>query len=183
MVQWGARQRRLTRPPLRRRPDHDANRIMLEAVLRRRGYTTLHAPDGSAAVTLAEERRFDVILMVRAEWGIDSARVDRRMLTWKRSGGELRPDSDGTVGSRDCYLGRTHAHTHAAPTQASWNAQTYRYERTFTPTHHAGVGFAQFKRRKEGESTRSGGGENCCLTEFSCLQDCNMPVMDGWQVP
>ncbi len=64
------RQRRLTRPPLRRRPDHDANRVMLEAVLRRRGYTTLHAPDGSAAVTLAEERRFDLILMVRAERGL-----------------------------------------------------------------------------------------------------------------
>jgi DNA-binding response OmpR family regulator len=44
---------------------------MLETVLRRRGYTTLHAPDGSVAVKLAEERRFDLILMVRAELGME----------------------------------------------------------------------------------------------------------------
>ncbi len=93
---------------------------MLEAVLRRRGYTTLHAPDGRAAVTLAEERRFDLILMVRAGWGLGSAWVG--FLTrpeWTGGcllgSGELPPDADGAHEADGAEIGnlmldtRTHA--------------------------------------------------------------------------
>ncbi len=65
---------------------------MLETVLRRRGYTTLHAPDGSVAVALAEERRFDLILMVRARWGLEldtlsQAGVMRYMISMREVSG------------------------------------------------------------------------------------------------
>ena len=46
--------------------DHEANRLMLEALLRRRGYATARAADGRAAVDAAAARRYDAILMVRA---------------------------------------------------------------------------------------------------------------------
>ncbi|NUQ74674.1 MAG: response regulator [Polyangiaceae bacterium] len=59
--------------------DNEMNRDMLARRLERRGYSMLVAIDGEAGVTLARERRPDLILMDVSLPGIDGLEATRRL--------------------------------------------------------------------------------------------------------